>query len=98
MIRDLSNGKCSCGTFEVGSTAVSVNVPNDAKGVKIYSADENVFFNVNDDPGTQTKNSLVAGGVAVAGILETRILQDGSDRILKLQSENDCEVLIEFWG
>lgn len=98
MIRDLSNAKCSFGYFAASSTVRSITIPNDAKGVKVFCKTDDVFFNVNADPGTPGDNNLVAGGFAAAGVLETRILQDGTDRTFKIKSEANCSVMIEFWG
>ncbi len=100
MVKDLSNSKCTCGEFSVTSNSVrSIKIPADAKGVKIYSFDDIVFFNVNDNPGTQTENALTAGGFAVDGVTETRILQDGTERELRLKAKSaTTQVLVEFWG
>lgn len=98
MIKDLSNAKCSFGYFTASSTVRSITIPNDAKGVKVFCKTDDVFFNVNADPGTPGDNNLVAGGFAAAGVLETRILQDGTDRTFRIKSEANCSVMIEFWG
>lgn len=98
MIKDLSNAKCGFGYFATSSTVRSIKIPNDAKGVKVFCKTDDVFFNVNADPGTPGDNNLVAGGFAAAGVLETRILQDGTDRTFRIKSEANCSVMIEFWG
>jgi hypothetical protein len=98
MIRDLSNAKCSFGYFEASTAIRSIKIPNDAKGVKVFCETDTVFFNVDADPGTPGDNTLTAGGFAVAGILEPRILQDGVDRTFRIKAANTCSVLIEFWG
>lgn len=98
MIKDLSNAKCVFGYFAASSTVRSIKIPNDAKGVKVFCKTDDVFFNVNADPGTPGDNNLVAGGFAAAGVLETRILQDGTDRTFRIKSEANCSVMIEFWG
>lgn len=98
MIKDLSKGKCSCGYFAVSSTTRDIKIPDDAKGVKIFCKTEDVFFNVNSYPEIANINELGAGGCAVAGVLETRILQDGVGRTLYIKAKNECEALVEFWG
>ena len=98
MIKNLSSSKCSCGVFSITSgTVTSVSIPDDAIGVKMYSTGD-YFFNVNDNPGEQVSDTLAQGGFGVGGVMEKRILQDGTGRVLKVSAASDCDVKIEFWG
>lgn len=98
MIRDLNNGKSLCGVFGLAANTVkTVDVPDDAKGVKIYSDDCSYYYGINEDPQIGS-NALGKGAFGILGIIEQRILQDGVKRTLKFKSQTGGSVLVEFWG
>ena len=82
---DARNGKLSGGTWTLGSASIvdSIAVPDWARGFRLRpSAD--LRFAVNEDPVASGAEVLTVGNTAYSGETETRLLEAGAGRTLRL--------------
>ncbi len=79
-------------------TVSSLDVPGWAQGVKLYPQNGDIRFALNGDPAAKSTTELAAGGVGKVGMWETRLLQWGSGRTLRLLSATASVVVeVEFF-
>ena len=98
MVKDLFDGRVVSGKFALTSgTVTSVDIPNGVTGIKLYSEDTNYRYNINTNPATSQDNTLTNGAFGVSGIMETRVIQLGDNRSLKILPESTGNILVEFW-
>jgi len=78
LVSALSSGT----TTNISTTVVPCTVPSNAVGFRLYPTTNAIRFNVDADPvAAGTVNAATAGGIAQAGIWETRLLPAGSSTV-----------------
>lgn len=98
MFKDLFDGRVVSGKFALtAGTVTSIDIPNGVTGIKLYSDDANYRYNINHDPATAQDNTMTTGAFGVSGIMETRVIQLGDNRSLKILPESAGNIMVEFW-
>lgn len=86
------------GSGSVSTSVVTVTVPDDAMGFRLYATTNPIRFAINEDPATVgTLASLTVGGIAKADMWETRIIAIGTSRTLRLLGTTATTVDVEFF-
>lgn len=98
MTKDLLDGKVVSGKFALAEgTVTSINIPDDVSGIKLFSEDTGYRYNINTNPDTSQDNTMTKGAFGISGIMETRVIQLGENRSLKILPESTGTILVEFW-
>lgn len=79
----------------------AVTLPNDAAGIKVYPPSNDVVFAVDQTPVPEESSSSAAiapsdfgvGGYAIGGLIETRLLHSGKNRVLNLLSQSASTIV-----
>lgn len=98
MVKDLFDGRVVSGKFALTQgTVTSVDIPNGVTGIKLYSDDTSYRYNINTNPATAQDDTLTTGAFGVSGIMETRVIQLGENRSLKILPDSSGTIMVEFW-
>lgn len=83
-----------------GATTKTVDIPDVARGFKIYPTDNDVQFAIGEDPavGTSFDSDPGVGGVAKADQWEVRLLVPGTDRDIRIKTTATTDVVLEFFS
>lgn len=99
---DAQTGKLSSGQWTLSATpntVATINVPDWARGFRIRPSGGNCRFAVGENPVAQPADALGVGDFAVDGIVEARLLADGTGRTLRILSATaSITVLVGFFG
>jgi len=79
-------------TLGGAGTVTSITLPNDVIGFRIY-ADKEIRFAISEDPAAESTTEFVAGGIIKPGQWESRLLQSGADRTLRLRAIAGGEIV-----
>ena len=85
------------GSYTVGTTVVSIDIPDYATAVKIYPQVNNVRIAFDEDPVAVGTDELTVGGFALAGQVEVRTIRKNNST-LRLLGTADTTVLVELIG
>lgn len=94
---DIKEGEVSSGLYTVGTTVVSIDIPDTAKGVKIKALINDVRFAVDENPVAAGSDALTTGAIAFAGETEVRTFRRPRTT-LRLLGTTSTDVNVEFFG
>lgn len=99
MIKDLFDGRVVSGKFILtAGTVTSIDIPDGVTGIKLYSDDTDYKYNINTNPQQVIDDRTGNGAFGVMGIMETRVIQNGDNRKLKILPENTGSIKVELWS